>query len=35
MIRKTILAVMALGIFATSCSSDDDNNNTSSTADLH
>jgi len=34
MIRKTILAVMALGIFATSCSSDDDNNNTSSTADL-
>ncbi|WP_452231413.1 anti-sigma factor [Lacinutrix sp. MEBiC02595] len=34
MIKKTILAVMALGIFATSCSSDDDNNSTPSTADL-
>ena len=32
MIRKMILAVLAIGVFATSCSSDDDNG--SSTADL-
>ena len=34
MIRKTILAVLALGLFASSCSSDDDNNNGHTTADL-
>ncbi|MDO6597743.1 hypothetical protein Q4512_12515 [Oceanihabitans sp. 2_MG-2023] len=34
MIKKTILAVLALGIFATSCSSDDDNNSTPTTTDL-
>ena len=34
MIRKTILAVLALGIFATSCSSDDNNNSGPTTADL-
>ncbi|MDN3665377.1 anti-sigma factor [Algibacter miyuki] len=33
MIRKTILACVALGIFATSCSNDDDNNKVT-TADL-
>ena len=34
MIKKTFLGLMALGLIATSCSSDDDNNNGPSTADL-
>lgn len=34
MIKKTVLGLLAIGIFAMSCSSDDDNNNGSSMADL-
>jgi len=35
MIKKTILAILALGIFATSCSSDDDNGPTTSILTLN
>ena len=34
MIKKTVLGLLAIGLFAVSCSSDDDNNNASTTADL-